>query len=341
MHSSIALASLFVLTGAALDYPVPQLWSTNSVQVVTNGSTVWPWLKFVTTDVQPPYLEINSTGEPLGPGLIFYTPTAGVNNDYISSLGPVISTATGDLVWAGPVDADSSNFHVQQVNGEPVVSYWEGTGAAASGLLAGHGYGQVNILNSSYGNVTTICPQLNLTKPPSQSSSCDADVHESYITDYGTILVTAYNITTADLTSVGGPKNGYVYDSLLVEIDLRTKDVLFVWSPLAHVPLNASHLPLGASGNSTSNAWDFFHANAIQPFEGGFVFNSRHTWTTYYIDRSGNIVWQINGQAGGDFGTLPQGGDFVSTFTFLCSVSTDSSSPGSTMPACIATPQTS
>ncbi|KAF2149730.1 hypothetical protein K461DRAFT_314839 [Myriangium duriaei CBS 260.36] len=296
---------------AAASTPVPKLWSRNSVSLTTNASTVWPWQTYITSDVKPPYLEVNATGEDLVPGLVFYTPTAGVDEDaFISRLGPLISSDNGDLVWAGPVSGDASNLRVQTLFDQPVISFWEGTGAAASGLLAGHGYGQVQVYNTSYDLIATICPKLNLTKPPKQDSDCDADVHESYITEAGTVLVTAYNVTNADLTSVGGPQQGYVFDTLIVEIDVRTSEVLFLWSPLEHVPLSASKYPVAGAGRNTSNPYDFFHANAIYPWEGGYLINSRHTWTTYFVGRDGKIIWEINGLNGGDFGSIPQGGHF-------------------------------
>ena len=300
---------------------VPKLWSANSVRLTTNSSSIWPWQTYVTFNVKPPYLEINATGDELAPGLVFYTPTAGINEHaFISRLGPLISTDAGDLVWAGPESGDASNFRVQSLFDEPVITFWEGTGAAAAGLLAGHGYGQVQIYNTSYDLIATVCPKLNLTKPPNQSSDCDADVHESFITTSGSILVTAYNVTPADLTSIGGPQQGYVWDTLIAEIDIQTNQVLFLWSPLAHIPLKDSKYPLQGSGRNTSNPYDFFHANAIYPWEGGYLINSRHTWTTYYVGRDGKIIWQINGADGGDFGGIPAGGHFVSSSEALSSL---------------------
>lgn len=125
-----------------------------------------------------------------------------------------------------------------------------------------------------------------------------------------------YNTTKADLSSVGGPKDGWVLDSLAVELDLETNEPLFVWSPLAHVPLNASRLPLAGAGTTLASPYDFFHTNSIQPYKGGFLVNSRHTWEAYFIDRSGKILWTINGATGGDFGPLPDNGKFVSAYCF-------------------------
>jgi hypothetical protein len=51
---------------------------------------------------------------------------------------------------------------------------------------------------------------------------CQADLHESYVTDRGSLLVTGYNLTQADLTSVNGSAQGWVYDSLFFDIDIET-----------------------------------------------------------------------------------------------------------------------
>lgn len=41
-----------------------------------------------------------------------------------------------------------------------------------------------------------------------------------------------------------------------------------------------------------------------------YLVNSRHTWTIYYLDSAGDIVWRFAGDTGGDFGPLPDGGTF-------------------------------
>jgi hypothetical protein len=215
-------------------------------------------------------------------------------------------TDAGDLVWGGPL-SKSSNLRVQTLFDKPVITYWQDTGT--NDPLPAHGYGKVIILDTSYKQINTVCPQLNLT---GASSFCNADLHESFITSDNTMLITAYNITTADLRNVGGPENGYVLESLAVEVDITTGEILFMWSPLAHVPINTTHWPLLKSGYSKSNPFDWFHMNSIQAFEGHYLINSRHTWTVYLVDRSGKIVWQIDGQNGGDFGSIPAGGNFVS-----------------------------
>ncbi|KAI1620310.1 ASST-domain-containing protein [Exophiala viscosa] len=124
------------------------------------------------------------------------------------------------------------------------------------------------------------------------------------------MLITAYNTTPADLTSVGGPKNGWVLDSIAAEVNITTGEVLFTWSPLAHLKVNQSHYPLSGAGLNQSNPYDFFHINAIELVGENYLINSRHFWSTFLVNPKGEILWEINGETGGDFGTLPEGGTF-------------------------------
>ena len=52
--------------------------------------------------------------------------------------------------------------------------------------------------------------------------------------------------------------------------------------------------------------------NAIQSINGGYLINSRHTWSSYFVSKEGDIEWELNGKTGGSFGSLPPGYNFVS-----------------------------
>jgi hypothetical protein len=54
------------------------------------------------------------------------------------------------------------------------------------------------------------------------SNMSNIDLHEIYITNPNTVVVTANNVTQADLRSVGGPRNGWVVDSLVYESTSRS-----------------------------------------------------------------------------------------------------------------------
>lgn len=79
--------------------------------------------------------------------------------------------------------------------------------------------------------------------------------HQAYVTDRGSLIVSAYNATPADLTSIGGFPNGWVLDSMFYEIDIKTQEILFSWSALnAGIPVNATKLT--AEGSSQESPLD-------------------------------------------------------------------------------------
>lgn len=155
-----------------------------------------------------------------------------------------------------------------------------------------------------------ICPQLNTVLPPNVTHNCHIDAHESFITSNNTLIFTAYNVTTADLSGINGSTNGYVYDCLFYEMDLETGTILFEWSALAHIPINATRNPLGTAGTYEA-PFDVFHINSVEPVGDKYWANFRHTWATYLIDTTGAIEFNIQGDTGGDFAPLPAGANFV------------------------------
>ncbi|KUJ15115.1 uncharacterized protein LY89DRAFT_750346 [Mollisia scopiformis] len=258
---------------------------------------------FETEPFAPPVFNVTElSGLPLASGLVFLTPlnlTAG---------SAVIMTGSGDLVWSSEASGSYTNFLTTSLYGQPVLTFWNGTGNA-NPLISGHGYGKVQILDNTYTELYSICPDLNLNFPPAAIRyECQADIHESVVTDRGTLIVTAYNYTQADLTSINGTADGWIYDGLVFEIDIPTQEILFSWSAIEHVPVNATKLPLAGAGSS-ADPFDYFHINSIQPVGDGFLVNSRHTWTTYKIDSKGQIEWEFEGSNGGDF-ELPSDGEF-------------------------------
>lgn len=179
---------------------------------------------------------------------------------------------------------------------------------SSAGANIGHGYGNVTLLDTSYKVKNVLCPHFGLNTAGGGNFSCEADLHESYITDRNTILVTAYNATTADLSAVNGSANGWIFDCQFYELDINGK-VLFKWSSQQHVPVTESRLPIGTSG-TTINPYDYFHINSVVNIGDYYLVNSRHCWTVFLIDKLGNIVWRFAGDTGGDFGPLPSNGTF-------------------------------
>lgn len=298
---------------------------------IVNAQTQWPVQSYQTEPFHFPVFNITKTGLPLDQGLIFITPE-GTFADSTLVENAQIADDDGNLIWSSSIGGPFFNLLVQQLNNQSVLTYWNGSGTPAGG---GHGYGRVSILDRTYTEIYNICPDLGLLSAPNgtvtngSSGLCQADLHEQYLTDRGTLLVTAYNITQTDLTSVGGASDGWILDSLFFELDLETSETLFSWSALANVPISDSQLPFSSGDGSTQAlAWDFFHINSIQLVGDDYLINSRHLWTVFLLDSTGEILWTLNvscsslsseflthmilkGSDGGDF-SLPPDGNFVS-----------------------------
>jgi Arylsulfotransferase (ASST) len=196
--------------------------------------------------------------------------------------GPEILDQNGNVVWSKsvPVGQEASDFRTQTYKGQPVLTWWQGTGLG--GLAQGSDY----IYNDKYQPIATV----------NAGNGLSADGHEFLITPQNTALILAYTTATADLTSIGGPANQTVIDGVVQEIDIKTGKVLFQWNSADHVPYSQSEQPLPAS---PSTPWDWFHINAVKlDTDGNLLIDARDTWTSYKVDRhSGQIIWQLGGKA--------------------------------------------
>lgn len=114
-------------------------------------------------------------------------------------------TDKNELIWQGP-SGQAFNFGVQTYKGKPVLAYWNGTIFKEP---VGRGSGSIHILNNAYQEIAVVSlyDGVFLTLNGTSNMS-NIDLHEIYITNRNTVVVTANNVTQADLRSVGGPRNG-------------------------------------------------------------------------------------------------------------------------------------
>jgi hypothetical protein len=144
----------------------------------------------------------------------------------------------------------------------------------------GHGVGEYVIADSSYRTIRRVQAARGLR----------GDLHEFVITARDTALLTSYVVEQADLSAVGGARNGTIQDAIFQEIDLATGRVLLEWHSLDQIPLEESYAPVTAD-------WDFFHINSVDfDRDGNLLVSSRSTHTIYKIDRSGAILWRLGGK---------------------------------------------
>ena len=145
------------------------------------------------------------------------------------------------------------------------------------------------------------------------------DMHEFQITGNDTALLTVYNPTPMDLSSIGGSKDGYILDGIFQEIDVESNTVLFQWNSSSHIPLDASDKSFkGCSndpkkaflgcGNAEESAFDYYHINSVQKDSfGNYLVSGRHTSSLTYIDgQSGQVIWHMGGRLN-EFQYLPKG----------------------------------
>ena len=269
---------------------------------VTASATppTWPTKKFISDpSLQPLTVQTNVTGQINSDYLFIATdgPSAAANG------GPLILDSEGNEVYIA--HGHAFNFGPQKYRGKEVITWWNGTIFPEP---VGRGYGNVLIADNTYQVIANISlPGNFLTLNASAKYASNIDLHEIYITSRDTVLVTANNVTTADLTSVGGPKKGWVVDCQVYEIDIQTNKILFSWKTVDHldqIPFTASVYPLGTegfTGKTQDTAWGYFHINSVAPFEDGYIVNSRYTCSFMAIDKRGHVKWRVGGKTGGDF----------------------------------------
>ncbi len=249
-------------------------------------------------DLQPPRVTVvRQPSHPFVPGqddgLLLLTPKA-----YVApgpgQPGLMVLQADGRLRWFLPTEKASFDLQLQQLNGKPVLTWWEGT--VSNGTGAGEGV----IADLSFNEVARI----------GEVDGLSPDLHELVLTDRGTALMTAYHPVAADLSSVGGPKEGFLLGAVAMEVDVATKKVLHRWESVDHVKADETYARLPDGQGTEKTPFDYFHINSISLApDGELLISGRNTWALYKVGRSsGEVIWRLNGKksdfemgAGSDF----------------------------------------
>jgi hypothetical protein len=235
-------------------------------------------------DLQIPALTVLRSEAGVSADPIFIAP---YNNPH-GQQGAVIVASDGEPIWENPISNKvTTNFQVQRYRGSPVLTWWEGS------IELGHGVGEYVIADAAYRTVRRVQAGRGLR----------GDLHEFVITPRDTALLTSYAVRKADLSTVGGSKQGTIQDAIFQEIDLASGEVLLEWHSLDHIPLQESYAPV-------SEDWDYFHINSVDlDGDGQLLVSARSTHTVYKIARTGEIVWRLGGKRS-DF-QMGQGASFA------------------------------
>lgn len=176
--------------------------------------------------------------------------------------GLMVLQADGRLRWFLPTDKLPFDLQYQQLNGKGVLTWWEGD------VTNGTGAGEAVIADLGFNEISRI-GEVDGLRP---------DLHELVLTDRGTALMTAYRTVAADLSAVGGPKKGFVYGGVAMEVDVATKKLLYRWESVDHVSLEETYQKF--TGGGTEKApFDYFHINSISVApDGDLLISGRNTW---------------------------------------------------------------
>lgn len=208
------------------------------------------------------------------PGFLFVAVKRGAGQD-----GPMIVDDRGRPVWFHPVGGDrtATAFQVQRYRGRPVLTWWEGN------THLGHGHGVYVVMDEHYrviARVRSVAAEL-------------PDHHDFQLTPRGTALMTLYVERSADLSAVGGPRDGTIVESRIQEVDVASGRLVWEWRSADHVPVTE-----GVTAPKEGKPHDYFHVNSIEETPGGdLIVSARNTHAIYKLDRpSGRVLWRLGGR---------------------------------------------
>jgi hypothetical protein len=89
----------------------------------------------------------------------------------------------------------------------------------------------------------------------------------------------------------------WIWDCVLQEIAVDTRDVLFEWRASEHININDTYHLLRHAGNH-EDPFDWFHMNSIRKDElGNYLVSARYTHSITYIDgKTGGVIWILGGK---------------------------------------------
>jgi hypothetical protein len=255
--------------------------TTTTVATTTTAAKPPTRAEFVSRpDLHPPVVSIRRPPARTAPGYLFLAP-----KEKTDPGGPMILDNRGQVVWFHQVQpSEATDFRVQTYRGRPVLTWWEG-----KVLQTGVGFGRYVIADDRYRTIARF----------TAANGVEGDLHEFTITPRNTALVVAYKAVQHDLTSVGGPKDGWTYDSIVQELAIPSGKVLFEWHSLDHVPVAESVSRKPAKNPTKDAPFDYFHVNSVGlDRDGSLLVSGRNTHAVYKISRpDGSVVWRLGGSA--------------------------------------------
>jgi hypothetical protein len=218
-------------------------------------------------------IDVRRPPDGTGGGYLFLAPTSGPG-----LRGALILDDAGEVVWFHKTYPRSTmDFKPGHYRGRPVLTWWEGRFEEGIGRV-----GQYVIMDSSYREIARF--RAARGRLP--------DFHEFLITERNTALVTAHHAVSADLTSVGGRRDGRVLVGIIQELALPSGRLLWEWRSTDHVAVDESY------SEEIGTPHDYFHINSVAvDDDDNLIVSARNTWAVYKLHRrTGEVIWRLGGK---------------------------------------------
>ncbi|KAI3390829.1 hypothetical protein diail_8560, partial [Diaporthe ilicicola] len=250
---------------------------------------LYPKTSFKSYELAAPRLNFLKWDETCADGFYLVSPRGSI----VYSPAPVIFDGRGNLVWTTDDNFGKgrgiTDFKVQMYHGKPHLTFWGGV----DGLHHRYGAGCYFILDETYQVVKTV------EAVETRGHSLRGDLHEFLITEENTGLMSIYYPQPMDLSSIGGPADGWVLDSIFQEIDLDTGDLIFEWRASDHIPIEMTMRSYVGSdlGTYPNTGFDYVHINSVDKDHlGNYIISCRHTHTVICISPRGETLWVLGGK---------------------------------------------
>jgi Arylsulfotransferase (ASST) len=208
------------------------------------------------------------------PGYVFLAVKRGPGQD-----GPQIVDDGGHVVWFRPAPPHNAvtGFRVQRYRGQPVLTWWQGR------TRYGHGRGEYVILDRHYQEIARV----------RAGNGYMGDHHELQLTPRGTAYLSVYAPRRADLRSVGGRRDGTIFESIVQEVDVASGRVVWEWHSADHLPVSE-----GVTPPKETKPHDYFHVNAVDEDDRGrLLISARNMHAIYAVSkRTGRVLWRLGGK---------------------------------------------
>ncbi len=275
LFASVAAATLLLsgCTAEEEEIPQPDRWDFHS-----------------RPDLNPPQIDIDVTSPPPKEEkdlTTFIAPKGQTAADEESWVGGLILDSAGEPVWARQGSGQMWDLRVQEYQDEPVLTWWEGLAQTPETA------GEVVMLDDSYNEIARVGMGGDLAHKTS-------DLHETTITDDDTMLLLSYIKTQTDRSSVGGAKDGWVWEGVVQEVDIATGEPVVEWRTLDDVPVDQTESKLKDGEGTEEEPFDYIHLNSVSVDDDGksLLVSARNTHAIYQLDRKdADLQWVLGGSA--------------------------------------------